>query len=49
MKLSLLNAADKIVQYLWREGDKRYLFPDCIRPADSEPPPHYLFTSGAKV
>ena len=36
-------------QYLWYEGDKRHLFPNWVKPADSEPPPHYLFTSGAKV
>ena len=26
-------------QYLWYEGDKRHLFPNWIKPADSEPPP----------
>ncbi|KAH8059516.1 U5 snRNA binding protein [Aureococcus anophagefferens] len=26
-------------QYLWYEADKRHLFPNWIKPADSEPPP----------
>lgn len=26
-------------QYLWYEGDKRMLFPNWLKPADSEPPP----------
>lgn len=27
------------LQYLWYESDKRHLFPNWIKPADSEPPP----------
>ena len=26
-------------QYLWYEADKRHLFPNWVKPADSEPPP----------
>jgi len=26
-------------QYLWYEGDKRHLFPNWVKPSDSEPPP----------
>lgn len=26
-------------QYLWYEADKRHLFPNWIKPADTEPPP----------
>ncbi|KAH8098773.1 U5 snRNA binding protein [Aureococcus anophagefferens] len=29
-------------QYLWYEADKRHLFPNWIKPADSEPPPPLL-------
>ena len=31
-------------QYLWYEGDKRHLFLNWIKPADSEPP-HSWYTS----
>ncbi|XP_014500913.1 pre-mRNA-processing-splicing factor 8A [Vigna radiata var. radiata] len=30
-------------QYLWYEGDKRHLFPNWIKPADSEPPPLLVY------
>ena len=30
-------------QYLWYEGDKRKLFPNWIKPADSEPPPLLVY------
>ncbi|CAI9112445.1 OLC1v1012897C1 [Oldenlandia corymbosa var. corymbosa] len=30
-------------QYLWYEGDKRHLFPNWIKPADSEPPPLFVY------
>ncbi|KAI3837588.1 hypothetical protein MKW92_036638 [Papaver armeniacum] len=30
-------------QYLWFEGDKRHLFPNWIKPADSEPPPLLVY------
>jgi len=30
-------------QYLWYEADKRKLFPNWIKPADSEPPPHLVY------
>eukprot|EP00698_Gefionella_okellyi_P003542 TRINITY_DN13333_c0_g1_i1.p1 TRINITY_DN13333_c0_g1~~TRINITY_DN13333_c0_g1_i1.p1 ORF type:complete len:2328 (-),score=536.75 TRINITY_DN13333_c0_g1_i1:58-7041(-) len=30
-------------QYLWYEGDKRQLFPNWIKPADSEPPPLLVY------
>jgi pre-mRNA-processing factor 8 len=30
-------------QYLWYEADKRHLFPNWIKPADSEPPPLLLY------
>ncbi|KAG2326430.1 hypothetical protein Bca52824_009158 [Brassica carinata] len=30
-------------QYLWYEGDKRGLFPNWIKPADSEPPPLLVY------
>jgi pre-mRNA-processing factor 8 len=30
-------------QYLWYEADRRHLFPLWIKPADSEPPPLYVF------
>lgn len=26
-------------QYLWFEADKRHLFPNWVKPADTEPPP----------
>lgn len=34
-------------QYLWYEADKRNLFPNWIKPSDSEPPPS-SYTNGAK-
>jgi pre-mRNA-processing factor 8 len=30
-------------QYIWYEGDKRGLFPNWIKPSDSEPPPFLLY------
>jgi pre-mRNA-processing factor 8 len=30
-------------QYLWYEGDKLHLFPNWIKPADSEPPPLLVY------
>lgn len=30
-------------QYLWYEGDKRHLFPNWIKPVDSEPPPLLVY------
>ena len=30
-------------QYLWYEADKRKLFPNWIKPSDSEPPPHLVY------
>lgn len=30
-------------QYLWFEADKRHLFPNWIKPADSEPPPLLVY------
>ncbi|ONK57281.1 uncharacterized protein A4U43_C10F18460 [Asparagus officinalis] len=30
-------------QYLWYEGDKRHLFPNWIKPANSEPPPLLVY------
>jgi len=30
-------------QYLWFEGDKRHLFPNWVKPADSEPPPLLVY------
>lgn len=30
-------------QYLWYEADKRKLFPNWIKPADSEPPPLLVY------
>lgn len=30
-------------QYLWYEADKRHLFPNWIKPADSEPPPMLVY------
>ena len=30
-------------QYLWYEGDKRNLFPNWIKPGDSEPPPLLVY------
>ncbi|KAJ0950379.1 putative pre-mRNA-processing-splicing factor 8 [Helianthus annuus] len=30
-------------QYLWFEGDQRQLFPNWIKPADSEPPPLLVY------
>jgi len=30
-------------QHLWYEGDKRHLFPNWIKPADSEPPPLLVY------
>ena len=30
-------------QYLWYEADKRGLFPNWIKPGDSEPPPLLVY------
>lgn len=30
-------------QYLWYESDKRHLFPNWIKPGDSEPPPLLVY------
>jgi pre-mRNA-processing factor 8 len=30
-------------QYLWYEADKRHLFPNWVKPADSEPPPLLVY------
>uniref|UniRef100_A0A804JX53 Uncharacterized protein n=1 Tax=Musa acuminata subsp. malaccensis TaxID=214687 RepID=A0A804JX53_MUSAM len=30
-------------QYLWYEGDRRQLFPNWVKPADSEPPPLLVY------
>jgi len=30
-------------QYLWYEGDKRHLFPNWVKPSDSEPPPLLVY------
>jgi pre-mRNA-processing factor 8 len=30
-------------QYLWYEADKRHLFPNWIKPADTEPPPLLVY------
>ena len=30
-------------QYIWYESDKRYLFPNWIKPADTEPPPLLVY------
>ncbi|RWV79475.1 hypothetical protein GW17_00059381, partial [Ensete ventricosum] len=32
-----------IDQYLWYEGDRRQLFPNWVKPADSEPPPLLVY------
>ena len=31
------------LQYLWYESDKRHLFPNWIKPGDSEPPPLLVY------
>lgn len=39
-----LNLTDSYLdQYLWYEADKRHLFPNWIKPADSEPPPLLVY------
>ena len=30
-------------QYLWYEADNRHLFPNWVKPADSEPPPMLVY------
>eukprot|EP00455_Lapot_gusevi_P014731 TRINITY_DN173_c0_g1_i12.p1 TRINITY_DN173_c0_g1~~TRINITY_DN173_c0_g1_i12.p1 ORF type:complete len:1609 (+),score=412.81 TRINITY_DN173_c0_g1_i12:359-4828(+) len=30
-------------QYLWYEADKRHLFPNWVKPADTEPPPQLVY------
>ncbi len=30
-------------QYIWFEADKRHLFPNWVKPADSEPPPLLVY------
>ena len=30
-------------QYLWFEADKRHLFPNWVKPADTEPPPLLVY------
>jgi len=30
-------------RYLWYESDKRHLFPNWIKPSDSEPPPALVY------
>lgn len=32
-----------LLQYLWYESDKRHLFPNWIKPGDSEPPPLLVY------
>ncbi|KAK2962369.1 putative Pre-mRNA-processing-splicing factor 8 [Blattamonas nauphoetae] len=43
-----INPMEKITdayldQYLWYESDKRHLFPNWIKPSDSEPPPVLVY------
>lgn len=40
-KLSLFCSPS--VQYLWYEADKRRLFPNWVKPSDSEPPPLLVY------
>lgn len=30
-------------QYLWYEADKRFLFPNWVKPSDAEPPPLLVY------
>ena len=30
-------------QYIWYESDKRHLFPNWIKPSDTEPPPLLVY------
>jgi pre-mRNA-processing factor 8 len=44
----LIDPLEKITdayldQYLWYEADKRYLFPNWIKPSDTEPPPLLVY------
>ena len=39
----LLATLCPVVQYLWYESDKRHLFPNWIKPGDSEPPPLLVY------
>ena len=32
-----------LLQYLWYEADKRHLFPNWMKPGDSEPPPMLVY------
>lgn len=46
--LFLIEPLEKITdayldQYLWYEADKRHLFPNWVKPADSEPPPLLVY------
>lgn len=40
---SVLPFTLHVTQYLWYESDKRHLFPNWIKPADSEPPPLLVY------
>ena len=41
--MSVVPAQAYLDQYLWYEADKRHLFPNWIKPADSEPPPLLVY------
>ena len=41
--LSNLVSSFYLLQYLWYEADKRHLFPNWIKPADTEPPPLLVY------
>ena len=39
----LLLACSYLDQYLWFEADKRHLFPNWVKPGDTEPPPLLVY------
>ena len=41
--VTVLTSDAYLDQYLWYEGDKRGLFPNWIKPSDSEPPPLLVY------
>ena len=41
--MSVVPTQAYLDQYLWYEADKRHLFPNWIKPADSEPPPLLVY------
>ena len=41
--LTLLFFSRYLDQYLWYEADKRHLFPNWVKPSDSEPPPLLVY------